>query len=170
MSTPGTIHGSAVLSACERYRYLLGREWAGGLGLPTATFVMLNPSTADAMHDDPTIRRCIGYAQAWGCGALKVVNLYAWRATDPRELWLADDPVGPDNDAHLYTAAKIAADSGGPLVGAWGANARADRIAAVLDLPGMDRITALATTKAGQPRHPLYLKAELNPLPWTARS
>lgn len=160
---PPTILGSAILSDCERYRYLLGREWADG---PTAVFVMLNPSTADALHDDPTIRRCIGYAQAWDCGALMVANLYAWRATDPDDLWTADDPVGPENDAHLYAAAHIAAESGGPLVGAWGANAKADRIAAVLNLPGMDRLTALAVTKAGQPRHPLYLKADLIPQPW----
>lgn len=157
--------GSAVLSDCGRYRYLLGREWADG---PTAVFVMLNPSTADALHDDPTIRRCLRYARDWGCGALAVVNLYAWRATDPGDLWTADDPVGPENDAHLVAAATIAADMSGPLVGAWGANAKADRIAAVLALPGMDRLTALGVTKAGQPRHPLYLKANLTPQPWTA--
>ncbi|ARX81571.1 hypothetical protein SMD44_00969 [Streptomyces alboflavus] len=156
--------GSAILSDCERYRYLLGREWAVG---PTAVFVMLNPSTADALRDDPTIRRCLRYAQDWGCGALMVANLYAWRATEPADLWLADDPVGPENDAHLYAAAAIAAESGGPLVGAWGANARPDRIAAVLALPGMDRLTALAVTKAGQPKHPLYLKADLTPQPWS---
>ncbi|MCX4232077.1 DUF1643 domain-containing protein [Streptomyces ortus] len=156
--------GSAILSDCDRYRYLLGREWADG---PTAVFVMLNPSTADALRDDPTIRRCIGYARSWGCGALMVANLYAWRATDPNELWCAADPVGPDNDAHLYAAATIAAESKGPLVGAWGVNARLDRIAAVLALPGMDRLTALAVTKAGQPRHPLYLPSALTPQPWT---
>jgi len=155
--------GGAILSDCERYRYLLTREWGDG---PTATFVMLNPSTADAMRNDPTIRRCISYAHAWGCGALIVANLYAWRATDPAELWTADDPVGPDNDAHLYAAAQAAAESGGPLVGAWGANARADRIAAVLALSGMDRLQALAVTKDGQPRHPLYLKSVLTPQPW----
>jgi hypothetical protein len=131
-------------------------------------FVMLNPSTADAHHNDPTIRRCLRYAQDWNCGALMVANLYAWRATDPNDLWTADDPVGPQNDAHLYAAATIAAESGGPLVGAWGANARPDRIAAVLALPGMDRLTALAVTKAGQPKHPLYLKADLIPQPWAA--
>lgn len=160
-----TILGSAVLSGCERYRYLLGREWAVG---PTAVFVMLNPSTADALHDDPTIRRCLHYARDWGCGALTVVNLYAWRATDPAGLWTAEDPVGPENDAHLRAAAAIAADTSGPLVGAWGANARPDRIGAALALPGMDRMTALAVTKAGQPRHPLYLKANLTPRSWTA--
>lgn len=160
--------GSAALSDCGRYRYLLGREWGDG---PTAVFVMLNPSTADGTHDDPTIRRLAGengFAHRWGCGALLVANLYAWRATDPAELWTADDPVGPENDAHLVAAATIAADTSGPLVGAWGANARPDRIAAVLALPGMDRLTALGVTKAGQPRHPLYLKADLTPQPWTA--
>lgn len=159
--------GSAVLSDCERYRYSLTRRWADG---PTAVALMLNPSTADALSDDPTIRRLAGkngFARHWGCGALLVVNLYAWRATDPTELWTADDPVGPENDAHLCAAATIAADTGGPLVGAWGANAKPDRIAAVLALPGMDQLTALAVTKAGQPRHPLYLKAELTPQPWT---
>ena len=165
MTTPEpAVLGSAVLSDCERYRYLLGREWADG---PTTVFVMLNPSTADALHNDPTIRRCISYAQDWNCGGLMVANLYAWRATDPSQLWTADDPVGPENDAHLYAAATIAAESGGPLIGAWGANARADRIADVLALPGMDRMVALATTKTGQPRHPLYLRADLTPQPWS---
>lgn len=165
-TTPPTILGSAVLSDCERYRYLLAREWDDDR--PAAVFVMLNPSTADSIRDDPTIRRCIRYARDWGCGALMVANLYAWRATDPDELWTVDDPVGPENDAHLYAAAQIAAESGGPLVGAWGANARTDRIAAVLEIPGMDRLSALAVTKAGQPRHPLYLEAALTPQPWTA--
>src|SRR4051812_40135006 len=85
---PPTVLGSAILSDCDRYRYLLGREWADG---PTAVFVMLNPSTADALHNDPTIRRCLRYAQVWGCGALMVANLYAWRATDPDDLWTAED-------------------------------------------------------------------------------
>lgn len=133
---------------------------------------MLNPSTADALHDDPTIRRLAGYpngfAHHWGCGSVMVANLYAWRATDPDELWTAEDPVGPENDGHLYAAATIAAESGGPLVGAWGANAKADRIAAALALPGMERLTALDVTKAGQPKHPLYLRADLAPQPWTA--
>lgn len=151
---------TARLSACGRYRYLLTREWAPG---PTATFVMLNPSTADAEHDDATIRRCLGFSRAWGCGGLAVVNLYALRSTDPAALWIADDPVGPANDRHLVDAA---ACTDGPLVAAWGANARPGRIAAVLALPGMDRLTALAVTKAGQPRHPLYLPGGLTPQPW----
>lgn len=154
----------AVISDCGRYRYRLGRTWDDAL--PGATFIMLNPSTADASVDDPTIRRCIGYARTWGCGALTVVNLYAWRATDPRELWKTADPVGPENDAHLIAAAKSATASFGPLVAAWGAHADPWRIGDVLALPGMDRLGALALTKDGQPRHPLYLKADLTPQPW----
>lgn len=156
----------AVISDCDRYRYRLGRAWDDSL--PAATFVMLNPSTADAAVDDPTIRRCLGFARAWGCGSLLVVNLYAWRATNPAELAVADDPVGPGNDDFIAGAAAVAAYDRAPLVAAWGANARPERVAQVIALPGMDRLTALALTKAGQPRHPLYLKADLKPQPWTA--
>lgn len=83
------------------YRYRLGRAWAGG---PTCTFIMLNPSTADADQDDPTIRRCVGFAKALGCGALEVVNLYAYRATNPRDLLRQDERVGPENDYWLREA------------------------------------------------------------------
>ncbi|MGW7605281.1 DUF1643 domain-containing protein [Streptomyces antimycoticus] len=155
---------TAVLSDDERYRYLFGREWADG---PTAVVIMLNPSTADAFQDAPTIRRCIGYARNWGCGSLLVANLYAWRATQPADLWKAQDPVGPENDAYLYAAVDIAAHSDGPIVAAWGTNAKADRIAAVLELFGMDRLSALTVTKGGQPAHPLYLRSDLTPRPWS---
>lgn len=161
MTATSTMHRPADISACGRYRYLLGRRWADG---PRATFIMLNPSTADAEQDDPTIRRCIGYARAWGMGALQVVNLYALRATDPAELWRAQDPIGPDNDITLVACAL--AHRPAPLIAAWGAHARPDRVAAVLALPGMDRLTALGVTKAGQPRHPLYLPATATLRPW----
>src|SRR3954454_15761859 len=98
-----SLEQNAVISACGRYRYLLSRQV--GPGLRTATFIMLNPSTADATNDDPTIRRCIGFARQWGCGRLAVLNLFAVRATDPAEMKRADDPVGPENrdwfDRHL---------------------------------------------------------------------
>lgn len=154
----------ALISDCGLYRYRLTRTWAAG---PAAVMVMLNPSTADGTHDDPTIRRCLAFAHAWGCGSLTVVNLYAWRATRPADLWLAADPVGPDNDEHLRLAASTARETNAPLVGAWGASAPAARIAEVVALPGMERLTALAVTKAGQPKHPLYLPAGLMPMPWT---
>lgn len=150
----------AILSSDRIYRYWLLRRWGRG---SLATFVMLNPSTADASQDDPTIRRCIGFAKSWGMAGIAVVNLYALRATNPADLWMADDPVGPRNDGHLEAAATI---SGGPVVAAWGSNARADRIERVLALQGMDRLQALGVTTAGQPRHPLYLRADATLTPW----
>lgn len=161
----GLTGSSAWLSGCQRYRYSLGRKWVDGWP-PPVTFVMLNPSTADHQLDDPTIRRCVGFAKAWGYGRLKVVNLYAWRATQPRDLWRADDPVGPQNDEHLAEAAYIAYEHDAPLVAAWGANAKPDRVAQVLALPHLDRLTALGVTKSGAPRHPLYLRADTVPTPW----
>lgn len=158
------IHRTAAISSCGQYRYRLDRAWDASL--PVATFIMLNPSTADGETDDPTIRRCLGYARAWGCGALAVVNLYAFRATDPRDLMTADDPVGPDNDRYLTAAAKSATMSDGIVIAAWGTHATPQRIAQVLALPGMDQLTALTVTKAGHPGHPLYLKADLRPQPW----
>lgn len=154
---------SALISDCGRYRYRLTRTWGPG---PAAVFVMLNPSTADGTQDDPTVRRCVTFADAWGYGGLIVVNLYAWRATKRAELKLAPDPVGPDNEAHLRTAASTALETDAPLVGAWGASADAARITEVLALPGMERLTALAVTKAGQPKHPLYLPDGLTLTPW----
>jgi hypothetical protein len=159
--------GSAELSDCGTYRYTLTRDWDSDR--PAACFVMLNPSTADAEQDDPTIRRCLGYARTWGCGSLAVVNLYAYRAADPSELWRAADPVGPNNDSWLRAAVTGARKSGGPVVAAWGAHARTDRISAVLELPGVAPISVLALTKGGQPRHPLYLRANLTPQPWDQR-
>jgi len=154
---------SAVLSDDGVYRYELTRRWGPGR---TATFVMLNPSTADAVMNDPTIRRCIGFSMRWGCGALRVVNLYAYRATDPRTLWATPDPVGPDNDLHLYEAASKASTEGAPLVAAWGANAKPVRVGQALRIPGFDQLSALGVTKAGQPRHPLYLRGDAHLTSW----
>ncbi|MFD0068912.1 DUF1643 domain-containing protein [Streptomyces sp. NPDC059944] len=158
---------SAVLSDCTGYRYLLTREWRD-TG-PTATFILLNPSTADSRSDDSTTRRCIAYAQNWGCGALLIANLYAWRATRPRDLFTPDDPVGPHNDAYIRTAAAVAEYTGGSLVAGWGTLGQTDRVHAVLALPGMHRLTALAVTRDGHPHHPLRLRDGINPAPWPGR-
>lgn len=163
-----TIRSTALFSGCERYRYRLTREWER-LPEAWAVFVMLNPSTADATVDDPTIRSCVRLAKAWGCGGIHVVNLFALRATLPQDLTKADDPVGPDNDGHLLSAAWLA-DKGAPgsnLVAAWGVEtrpcwpdhrelvrARADR---VRDLLRLYDLQCLGTTKDGSPRHPLYV-------------
>jgi hypothetical protein len=158
------VRGSAELSADGRYRYRLTRSWHQPG--PFATFVMLNPSTADASINDATIRRCIGYGQRWGCGGLLVVNLYAFRARNPEDLWTQADPVGPENDTHLARAARGALLLGAPLVAAWGVNARADRVVEFRELVGMAHLTCLGKTRAGAPRHPLYCRADAGLKEW----
>jgi hypothetical protein len=155
---------SAVISECGLYRYRLTRTWDPAV--QALGFVMLNPSTADAEIDDPTIRRCVGFARDWGFGGIAVANLYAFRATKPADLWLAADPVGPENDEHL--AALFTTPSVGMVVAAWGANARPDRVAHVASLPGAITLHALGLTKDGAPRHPLYMPKTAQPQPWAA--
>jgi hypothetical protein len=157
---------SAVRSPCGRYRYLLERRWEGS-GY-TATFVMLNPSTADAEVDDPTIRRCMGFARSWDYSRVRVINLYALRATDPRALWQHDDPVGEHNDETLRRIADEHRVTGEPLVAAWGANARADRVDRVLQIVRAAEadLSCLGVTNVGAPRHPLYLPRTATPTTW----
>ena len=160
---------TARMSACGTYRYSLHRDWLPippSSGGNAVTFVMLNPSTADATADDPTIRRCKGFATALGYSALVVVNLYALRSTDPAALWEHPDPVGPENDEHLARALEYASMVDAPVIAAWGVNARPDRVAAFMALRHADRVTALGLTKNGAPRHPLYLPATARPAPW----
>ncbi|HEX7740583.1 MAG TPA: DUF1643 domain-containing protein [Marmoricola sp.] len=160
----------AVLSLDGVYRYSLHREWCTGFFRPRwVTFVMLNPSTADAVQDDPTIRRCVTFAKALGGTGLAVVNLYAIRATSPTEALAAADPVGPRNDHYLAMFLEMAARYDFPLIAAWGTHAKPERVAEVLALPGADRFTALGLTKSGAPRHPLYLRRDARPTAWPAR-
>ena len=148
----------AILSPDGMYRYRLDRSWDEG---PTVLFVMLNPSTADGMEDDPTLRRCIGFAQEWGYGSLMVANLYAFRATDPTELKTAADPIGPDCSFYLRQCLSEAS----LVVAAWESNAEPDRAAEVLAQLGPDP-RALGWNKDGQPKHPLYLRRDTLPMPW----
>ena len=104
----------------------------------------------------------MGFARAWCYAGLSIVNLYAYRATNPAELWRTSDPVGPDNDTYLRTAGV----SGDLLVAAWGGNAKRQRVQEVVSLPGFERINYLRLTQAGQPSHPLYLPKDLTPTPW----
>jgi hypothetical protein len=156
-------NGDAIISHCGRHRYLLTREWASG---PTATFIMLNPSTADASNDDPTIRRCIGFAKREGCGRLAVVNLYSMRATDPRDVSRAMWPNGPDAIQHLGDALD-AAD--GPVICAWGADpvaiGRRDLVLGMIRDAGK-RPMCLGMSKGGSPRHPLYLRSDAPLVPF----
>lgn len=153
-----TMDRGAYISACGRYRYSLWRQWAPG---PSVMFVGLNPSTADATLDDPTIRRCMGFARAWGYAGLMMTNLFAWRDTAPRNMMVADDPVGPDNDRVL----RVAHGKAALTVAAWGAHGahrgRHDAVRAML--PGLNY---LRLTKDGHPGHPLYLPATLRPVEW----
>jgi hypothetical protein len=159
-----TVEKRAEISECEQYRYELTRVWEPAA--TKATFVMLNPSTADASVDDPTIRRCIGFARTWGFGGIRVVNLYAYRATDPKTLRKVDDPIGPDNDRWLENAAEYAAYWDCPLIAAWGAIPDPARVWRVTHLPHFDRLKALGVTKDGHPRHPLYVKADAPLIDW----
>lgn len=157
---------TATFSPCRTWRYALCRTWDGEK--PYAMVVGLNPSTADETLDDPTIRRCIRFARYWGYGALAMTNLFAFRATDPRDMKAAEDPVGPDNDAHL---ARLAANAG-VVVAAWGIHGEhQDRAQQVVDARTLGSFTVLGLTAAGHPRHPLYMRAECRPLnPLTLRA
>jgi hypothetical protein len=155
----------ADMSPCGRYRYRLSRYWGRGPMLP---FVMLNPSTADAEVDDPTILRCMGFGRREGGGGIVVANLFAFRAPSPVALTKATDPIGLDNDDALI---ELAADSRGnaiPIICAWGARGgvAADRASQMLRDAGA-RLVCLGKTRDGHPRHPLYVRADqaLEPFP-----
>lgn len=150
----------AETSRDGRYRYLLGRRWGDG---PLMVWVLANPSTADALTDDPTVRRCVGFAGAHGSGGLLLVNLWGWRATDPRSLVRVPDPVGPGNDRAI--AGALAA-SAGPVVLGWGSRADPSRVRAVLALLGERPRHCLGTTRDGHPRHPLYVPGVTRLRPW----
>lgn len=145
---------AATLSSDRTYRYRLRRTWDADK--PPVAFIMLNPSTADETEDDPTVRRCIGYARDWGYGTLLVGNLFALRATDPDKLYEHPAPIGPENDRHLVEIANEAE----VVVAAWGAHGGlADRgpdVANNISHAALTDIYALGTTAEGHPVHPLY--------------
>lgn len=149
----------ALISDCEQYRWWLSRKW--GRGKRTCVFVMLNPSTADALEDDATIRRCVGFAEREGCNILKVVNLFAYRTTYPYELPKAADPIGhPQNDEYIIGAVEDA----DVLIVAWGENgAFEDRDQEVMkilhDYAPVD-VQCLGVTRSGCPKHPVRLRKD----------
>lgn len=163
-----TEHGTwglatATFDRSRAYRFRLSRVWDASL--PRVNFVMLNPSTADAFTLDPTVRRCVGFARAWGAGALEVTNCFALRSTDPAGLKRVDDPVGPGNDAAIVAAARAA----GVVVAGWGVHAELGGRGAVVRALLADAGVALhhlRLTKAGHPGHPLYLPAAVTPVRW----
>jgi hypothetical protein len=153
------ISKGADIDNTEKYRYSLWRSWDDTK--PRALFIMLNPSTADANEDDPTVRRCIGFARDWKYGSIEVVNLFAYRATDPSELLRAADPIGPKNDTYIQQGLSRSS----LVILAWGTKGT---------LKGRDRevISAvksfephcLEKTKDGHPKHPLYTSKMCLPL------
>ena len=154
---------TALISECRRYRYVLTREFGGE---STCLFIMLNPSTADADHDDSTIHRCIGFAKREGFDRLEVVNLYAFRSTSPSTLFTAPDPVGPDNISEIREALGRA----DMVIAAWGNNANGDayqagEVVALIERSGRP-VKCFGLTGRGQPKHPLYLRSDAELVPF----
>ncbi len=152
---------TAVMSPCGKYRYLLTRYWERGKALG---FLMLNPSTADGMLDDPTIRRCVGFAKREGYAGIKVVNLFAFRASKPAELDRVADPVGKSNQDALKN---LSCDK---VVAAWGSfnvpeHVINDAVKILCDSGA--KVVCLGTTRSGAPRHPLYVSGDTPLEPWT---
>lgn len=156
----------ARFSPCKRYRYALWRVWDASK--PVATFVMLNPSTADEVDNDPTVERCQRRALALGMGGLRVANIFAWRSTDPAALYSLDDPIGPGNDEAIVEACRDA----GVVICAWGTHGklleRGDAVARLLLAQGIAPM-CLQVNADGTPKHPLYVGYSIQPTPYRPR-
>lgn len=155
----------AVFSDCERYRYLLTRVWEPDG--KKALFIMLNPSTADEIKNDPTVERCERRARALGFGAFRVCNIFAFRATDPKVMRVEPDPIGPDNDRAIIESC----DWADQVVCAWGTHgAHLNRGAQVIELVRIKGISPyhLGLSKEGHPKHPLYIAYAQQPEIWPA--
>lgn len=164
--TKGDAPSTAVYSDCERYRYSLTRVW--DKGGRKALFVMLNPSTATEVQNDPTVERCERRARALGFGAFQVTNIFAWRDTDPRKMRTAKEPVGPANDSAILDGAAWADQ----VIAGWGIHGEhLGRGAAVETLlRGTEKpVYHLGLSKAGHPKHPLYIAYAQQPEVWTHR-
>lgn len=153
-STSGLEAGPAVLSEDRKYRYLLTRTWSAQK--PSVTYIGLNPSTADEVALDPTLRRCVGFAEGLGCGSFLMANLFAFRAKDPDDMKREPEPVGPDNDEWILRAALMSEI----IVCAWGVHGdwreRDREVFTMLHTRGY-ALWTFGLTKHGHPKHPLYL-------------
>lgn len=159
----GDAQSTAVYSDCEKYRYQLTRIWdpAGRKAL----FIMLNPSTATEVQNDPTVERCERRARALGFGAFRVTNIFAWRDTDPRKMRAATDPVGPQNNTTIAQGC----DWADQILAAWGTHGahrgRGQEVETLLRAAGLP-VYHLGLSKAGHPKHPLYIAYAQQPQPW----
>lgn len=160
--TKGDAASEAVYSDCEQYRYTLTRSWGAG---SRALFIMLNPSTATEVQNDPTVERCERRARTLGHGAFRVANIFAFRATDPKVMRSVADPVGPDNDAAILDSVGWA----DVILCAWGNHGqhldRGDQVARLLRQTGVP-LFHLGLTGQGQPGHPLYIGYDRQPQLW----
>ncbi|TPI15715.1 DUF1643 domain-containing protein [Mesorhizobium sp. B4-1-3] len=165
---------SAIFSECGGYRYRLDRHIGDG---PPIGFMLHNPSTAGATDDDATSRRGIGFARDLGYGRLIFINPWARVATKPRDLWSAEDPIGPENDTYIRSAVAEVSSSGGIIVAAWGrvsppaalrraARARIESLVQMIEREG-GQLYALGVNLDGSPKHPLYVKGDTVPSIWT---
>ena len=161
------MRGTASFSRCGTWRYTLTRDLGGTRPL---VVIGLNPSTADARRDDPTVRREIAFARRWGFGRLIKLNAYAFRATDPRVMFAAAargvDIVGPRNDAAIADAIADAREADGLVIVAWGRHARPERVATLVALLAGTRVRCLRYNLDGSPTHPLYMPANARLRPW----
>lgn len=158
----------AIYSDCERYRYALTRVWDEGGA--RALYIMLNPSTATEIQNDPTVERCERRSRVLGFGSFRVTNIFAWRDTDPRNMKAADDPVGPENDAMIEQSARVwIRGNSDRILCAWGThgafNKRGEAMSALLDKVGKP-LYHLGLSKAGHPKHPLYISYAEQPRRW----
>lgn len=160
----GDAASTAVYSDCENYRYSLTRIWAPEG--KRVLFVMLNPSTATEVQNDPTVERCERRARALGFGSFRVCNIFAWRATDPKDMRAQDDPNGPANDAAIVDGCAWA----DTVICAWGTHgahrARGPEVETLIRNACACPMH-LGLSKAGHPKHPLYIAYAQNPEPWT---
>lgn len=161
----------ACISTDTKYRYTLSRVWDNEM--PTMVWVMLNPSTADHSVDDQTIRKCCGFARRHGCGSIVVVNCFAYRATDPKELVKAQDPIGPLNTDFIRATLRVAFQRGWIVVAGWGRfpSRKVEALAdpTIKEVQKM-QVESFGTTKEGYPRHPCMLGYDTQRSPWPTRT
>lgn len=171
--TPAIQKSGAIISECGLYRYRLWRIWDEERAF--LVWIMQNPSTADAVDDDPTIRKCIGFSERAGYGGIVVMNVFAWRAADERELLKAPDPIGPENWDYLIGATNIRL--GSRVVAAWGNRFGPKRKSIFRDAYChaaaacvQQGAVCLGTTKSGDPKHPLFVSYEAEMVRWNQPS
>lgn len=166
-------NNGATFSDCRKFRYDLWRSWKSNPFLSCVTerrlvFIGLNPSTADETKNDPTIVRCINFAQRYAFSGMHMLNLFGFRSTNPAGcVARGAEAVGPDNTAHILRV--CTAQTTGVVVAAWGAfpwaQERGEEVATMLVSAGIT-VNVFALTRQGYPRHPLYLRKDLHPIPW----